>query len=90
MAFSYFCLKSILDKIALFAGTTELSAANANVAEQKWYGLAYSQFRREVKLPKKYVDHYYDRNAKVDHFYTQEEKAEFLKRWRENVDGNIG
>ena len=83
-------LESILDKIALFAGTTELSAANANVAEQKWYGLAYSQFRREVKLPKKYVDHYYDRNAKVDHFYTQEEKAEFLKRWRENVDGNIG
>lgn len=79
-------MEYILDEISKFAGVSDLPVKNANVAEQKWYGLAYEQFRREVRLPKNYVDHYYNENAKVDYFYTQEEKENFLEKWRGNID----
>ena len=71
-------MECILDEISRFAGVSDLPVKNANVAAQKWYGLAYKQFRREVGLPKSYADHYYSGNSKMDYFYTQEEKEEFL------------
>lgn len=74
----------ILDEIRTFVGTTELPVINGNVSEQKWYGLAYAQLRKEVKLPEEYVKHYYDGNHKMDHFYTPEEKSNFLKKWKNN------
>lgn len=77
---------AVLEGIRAFTGTKELSIERANAAEQKWYSLAYAQFKKEVKLPRGYVDYYYIDNSKVDHFYTQEEKAQFLSKWRNNID----
>lgn len=74
-------MESILKIISSFAGEKSLSCVNNNVSEQKWYGLAYLQFRKEVILSKLYVDHYYSGNSKMDHFYTLEEKEEFLNKW---------
>lgn len=82
-------MEAVLDKISSFIGTTKLSSVNSNVSAQKWYGLAYVQFRKEVKLPKRYVEHYYVNNKKMDHFYTEEEKKEFLDKWKDNIEDGI-
>lgn len=79
-------MEDVLEEISSFVGTSKLSSINTNVGEQKWYGLAYLQFRKEVKLPYEYIKHYYQGNPKMDFFYTQEEKAEFLDKWRGNMD----
>ncbi len=79
-------MEEIMDKISEFAGVPNLPAVNANVAKQKWYGLAYAQFRKEVLLPERYVKHYYEENSKMDYFYTGEEKSSFLKEWKNNIE----
>lgn len=82
-------LESLLDEIGAFVGVGKLPTINANTADKKWYGPAYSQFKREVKLPQEYVKHYYHDNPKMDYFYTAEEKAAFLDKWSRNIDDNI-
>lgn len=77
-------MESILNKISSFVGTRKLPPINDNVGEKKWYGLAYKQFRKEVKIPREYVEYYY-KNSKMDYFYTSKEKEEFLDKWRENI-----
>lgn len=79
-------MEDILDEISTFVGAGRFSRINANMAEQKWYGLAYAEFKKEVSLPKKYVNHYYRNNYKMDYFYTQEEKNGFLEKWRRNIE----
>lgn len=79
-------MEDLIDDISLFTGTERLPVLNTNIAEQKWYNLAYIQFRKEVRLPKKYVDHYYQGNPKMDYFYTQEEKNRFLSQWQTNIE----
>lgn len=79
-------MEDILDELSTFAGADRLSGVNANVAEQKWYGLAYAEFKKEVSLPEEYVKHYYQKNYKMDYFYTQEEKNGFLEKWRRNIE----
>lgn len=79
-------MEAVSDKISEFAGTDKLPDINANAAKQKWYRLAYAQFRKEIQLPAEYVNHYYERNVKMDYFYSQEEKAGFLNQWRGNSD----
>lgn len=82
-------MEALLSEIAAFLGSKELPVVNANVAEQKWYGLAYQQFRKEIKLPASYVRHYYEGNSKMDYFYTQEEKMQFLEKWRGNIEDDF-
>jgi hypothetical protein len=79
-------MDNISDEIGKFAGRDRLPDINANVAERKWYSLAYAQLRKEIILKPEYVNHYYQGNMKMNHFYTQEEKAKFLRKWQ----GNIG
>lgn len=83
-------MESILDVISSFVGVARLPVVNANVAEQKWYGLAYSQFRKEIKLSEEYIRHYYQGNVKMDYFYTDEEKDGFLDRWKCNIQNKNG
>lgn len=78
-------MEDILEEISGFAGAIKMPKTNKNVAKQKWYSLAYSQFRREIQLPIEYVNHYYQGNPRVDYFYTQKEKDDFLKRWEKNI-----
>lgn len=79
---------SILNEISSFVGAEKLSTINSNTAKQKWYGLAYAQFRKEVKLPDKYVEHYYCDNCKMDYFYTPKEKSAFLQKWKNNISNS--
>ena len=82
-------LDGLSDEINSFVGIDGISKVNDNVSGQKWYGLAYSQFRKEVQLPRKYVEHYYQGNAKMDYFYSQEEKEKFLDKWIGNIESIV-
>lgn len=85
MLFKIEKFENLLDEIGAFVGVGELPVINENTSDQKWYGAAYAQFKKEIKLPEKYVKHYYQGNAKMDHFYTAEEKAGFLSKWSKNI-----
>lgn len=82
-------LDGLLDEINSFVGIDGISKIDDNISSQKWYGLAYSQFRKEVRLPRKYVEHYYQGNAKMDYFYSQEEKEKFLDKWIGNIESIV-
>lgn len=78
-------MENILNIIEDFVGTEKLSSINTNISTQKWYGLAYMQFKRKVRLPIDYVNHYYVGNYKMDHFYSEIEKKKFLEKWEGNI-----
>ncbi len=67
-------------------GNIHLNPEKENAASGKNYSMAYRVFRQKVRLKREYVDHYFVDNAKVDHFYTKEEQAEFLRRWKDNIE----
>lgn len=74
-----------LDIIRNYVNIQDLTFANANMASQKEYYTLYKQFRKEVRLTKDYVAHYYDKNEKFNHFYTEAEKEYFLESWKNNI-----
>ena len=80
-------LNDLMPELSEFAGyPTKL--LHRNVASEKKYSMAYQEFRKRVRLPMDYVNHYYVGNEKMDHFYTPEEKAAFLKQWEGNIVGD--
>ena len=80
-------MDSSLSALGEFVGA-ELDNTQAYTAESKWLALAYSEFKKKVRIPISYVDHYYRNNRKMDHFYSEEEKEEFIKAWKDRiVDG---
>lgn len=40
---------------------------------------------KNVRIPKKFVEHYYVNNQYMDHFYTKEEKEAFYRRWEDHI-----
>ena len=48
----------------------------------------YKNVRDVIKIPRDIVDFYYKDNPRMDHFYTEEEKTEFLKKWESNIIDN--
>lgn len=78
-------LNDNLEIIRDFTYLNELVLYNSNIASQKNYYSLYKQFRKEVKLKKDYVLHYYDNNVKFNHFYTESEKEYFLESWKKNI-----
>ncbi len=79
-------LNNILPRIYEFIGVS------GNVAEKKeyrssdkWFSIAYDELKKNLIIPKEYFNHYYEGNKKLDHFYTDEEKREFIKKWESHV-----
>ena len=52
-----------------------------------WCSAAYQEFKNNVVPSLSYIEHYYKNNKKMDHFYTLEEKDEFLKAWERKWKG---
>lgn len=61
------------------------SLVNCNIGKLKEYRFAYEQFVNEYEIPDDFVRYYYYENTRMDHFYTEEEKSDFLKKWRKQV-----
>ena len=54
-------------------------------ASDKWFSLAYGQFRDEVRIPREYFDGYYYNNKMLNHFYSEKDIEDFKKKWIKQV-----
>jgi hypothetical protein len=68
-----------------FVGAPHFKLINANEASKKEYRDLYRSIRESVKIPRQVVSLYYDGNRFMDHFYSEEEKTSFLKKWQNNI-----
>ena len=49
------------------------------------YRYIYKELKKQIKIPVEWLEQQYHDNAKVDFFYTNEEKKEFWDKW-ENIN----
>lgn len=70
-----------------FIGIDEFELIHANTAAGKKYKYAYENYLDNVKIPYHFYKHYYCNNKYVDHFYSEEEKKNFYKKWKEHIIG---
>lgn len=81
-------LNDIMPALGEFLGTSLHIGENINQAEGKIYHLAYKEFQKNIRLPLKYVEHYYKNNAYMNHFYTAEEQEKFLRKWAGRIEND--
>jgi hypothetical protein len=63
-----------------FLGLENFCLLDRNRADDKWYDLAYKEFKNSVVLPSEYLDRMYD-SKWYSHFYNEEERNHFRSRW---------
>jgi len=71
-----------------FLGIKSADLMISNVASDKWYSKAYSEFLSNAILPTEYLADMY--NSKLaTHFYTEKEINRFIARWKRTYQMNI-
>lgn len=78
-------LDTLMEALGDFLGKNISSLENTNESVNKAYHLAYKEFRKMVKLPRSYVDHYYKNNIYMNHFYSKDEQQYYLSKWEDNI-----
>lgn len=64
-----------------FVGVEKFELVNDNVGNQKIYKYAYNEAKQSIKIPDHIINFYYRGNKCMDHFYTEDEKKFFIKKW---------
>jgi len=77
-------LNTLESVIGDFINAPHFKLENSNEGEDKIYKYLYKNVKDVIKIPKEIFSEYYENNQKVDHFYSKEEKAGFLKKWEKN------
>lgn len=80
-------LNQNVDKIGEFVGKTGIKLVDKNVGAAKMTKYIYQQLKNNVKIPVSAVQKQYENNPKFDHFYSEQEKQTFLKKWEANIIG---
>lgn len=78
-------LSSLTDVIRDFVGNQNLELTDENVGRNKKYAHLYQKVKKNIMLPREYVEYYYNNNACMDHFYTKEEQKSFLDKWKGHI-----
>lgn len=78
-------LNDLEEIIGQFINAPRFKLINSNEASKKEYKDLYKSMRDSVKIPREIVSMYYDGNQFMDHFYSEEEKNSFLKKWENNI-----
>lgn len=78
-------LNSLESVIGEFINVPNFKLINANEGDKKPYKYLYKNVKDAIKIPREVFDEYYKNNPKMDHFYSEEEKAAFLKKWEKNI-----
>jgi len=78
-------LNDLEQVIGKFVGAPYFKLINANEASKKNYKELYRNVQNSIKIPREIVSMYYDGNPYMDHFYSEEEKKCFLKKWENNI-----
>ena len=73
------------DIIGEFVGKPDFKLVHAGLGEEKCYRYIYKELKKQIKIPVEWLEQQYHDNAKVDFFYTNEEKKEFWDKW-ENIN----
>lgn len=74
-------LNNLEKELADFVGNSDFHLLDANRSTDKEYQFAYKEFMKTFNPPQELIDFYYKGNPYMDHFYTEEQKKEMLKRW---------
>ena len=75
-------LESVLGK---FVGVPCLRMVNDNESNEKPYKYLYDNIKNSVKIQRSLFDAVYKGNARMDHFYSEKEKAIYADNWSNNV-----
>ncbi|MEZ3508122.1 MAG: putative capsular polysaccharide synthesis family protein [Lachnospiraceae bacterium] len=78
-------INSLKNVIGDFLGVKNFELIYGNNAEEKGYKYIYDDYKRNVKIPYQFYDYYYRNNKYMDHFYTEDEKRNFYKRWKDRI-----
>ncbi len=78
-------LNDLEQVVGEFANAPHFKLINVNEASKKEYKDLYKSIRESVKIPRQVVSLYYNGNRYMDHFYSEEEKKSFLKKWQNNI-----
>lgn len=65
-----------------FICNDRFEVVNENIGYEKEYSHIYRSVKKDLVLTDKYIDFYYDGNAKVDHFYSENEKNYMRDKWK--------
>jgi len=68
--------------ISEFINVPDFKLINTNEASKRVSKDLYKTIRETVKIPHSVVSMYYEDNPYMNHFYSDEEKSAFLKKWR--------
>ena len=74
-------LNTLEGVISEFINAPHFKLINANEGENKYYKYLYKNVKENIKIPVEIFKEYYENNPKMDHFYTEEEKTAFMKKW---------
>lgn len=77
-------LKELEHIIADFTDALNFRLPQANNGKLKSYALLYEEVKNNLIIPKSVINLYYENNPRMDHFYTEQEKQKFLKKWTNN------
>lgn len=75
-------LNNLESEIGEFINRPDFKLLHTNNAEEKELQFVYKELKKEITFPRAYVKLYYDDNARMDYFYSKEEKDAFLRKWR--------
>lgn len=68
-----------------FVGIQDLELMEGNIGSKKPYGKKYEQIKMNYRIPKSVIRLYYEENDRVDHFYTECEKAFFIEKYKDRI-----
>lgn len=78
-------LASLEAVVGNFTKSSGLRLVNYNEGADKPYKYLYKDVKKAIKLSPEIVSLYYRNNPRMDHFYSEAEKATFLENWRNNI-----
>ena len=78
-------LNSLETVIREFVGASHFKLINANEMENRSAKFLYNSIKERIKIPRKLFNDYYIGNAKIDHFYSEDEKEVLKKKWESNI-----
>ena len=77
-------LNSMEQVIAEFVGAPRFKLKNDNEGDNKPYKYLYKQIKKAIKIPRETFDFYY-KDPRMSHFYSEDEIAGFLNKWKDNI-----
>lgn len=77
-----------ISKIEEFVGISSIELLKENVGENKYYKYIYEGIKKNFVISKSMLESQYIHNQYLNHFYTDEEKDGFFRKW-EKKDGGV-